>query len=816
MNNKIENIIVSISILVSNRIDTIRKCLESIRPILEQLPAELIIIDTKGENSDGSVDVAREYTDKIYPFTWCNDFSAARNEGLKRSTGEWFMFLDDDEWFEDVADILRFFKSGEYKKYKCATYQIHDYRDNKGSYSVGRLNRMIKREANTRFCGKVHEYLTPLYLPCKDLNSFIHHHGYAFDSDEARKKHCERNLSLLIPEFEQRPEDLRLRLQLVQEYMALEEYYPKAEVLCEEAFVLEKSCHDAAAFQWLLTAYVKLAEKKNDAGLMAERIARVRGLALPKSFAVIGLAIMEIRALSELGINEERKATILACLQEIEVAREYLLQHPEKQTMQRILDFDVLLEPAVAAEAWKDGIIACLETGDKENAVVWTKKRQVLLQAPAVSVSLLVSNNIATIRKCLESLRPLLQAVPSELVVVDTVGEENSDGSLAVAKEYTDHIVRFVWCDDFAAARNAGLKEASGEWFLFLDDDEWFEDISEITEFFRTGEYLRYNSGTYRIRNYQDKEGQKYSVAELGRMIKRNNSTCFEGKIHEAFREMFLPCKSFGAYVHHFGYVYDSEEERQRHQQRNIALLQEELAKDNTNLKYRTQLALEYATFDNERALRICEETFSLCAEQSARPEFQWQLALVFRLYEALGVDADAAEQTYRELEGAFGYSETAKLAISYQLIRIFIIQKNYVKAYSFVVQYIELLQYLQEHPEEQQLQMAADFARYQTGESYLEIMQFGGYVAWQIKAYEDAWFFFTELPWEQEGYQYTDGLWFVINLYAEMPDAQALYQIIQRVMKNGAMKAELAVMMQNPVVKQRISEALEAMKNRS
>ena len=96
-----------------------------------------------------------------------------------------------------------------------------------------------------------------------------------------------------------------------------------------------------------------------------------------------------------------------------------------------------------------------------------------------LSISLLVSNRIATIRKCMESLKQILDVVPGELIAVDTVGEENSDGSLAVVREYTDQIVHVDWTGDFSAARNAGLKRAKGEWFLYVDDDEWFDDPSE-------------------------------------------------------------------------------------------------------------------------------------------------------------------------------------------------------------------------------------------------------------------------------------------------------------------------------------------------
>ena len=66
----------TISMLVCGRDTTIR-CLDSLVPILEGMDAELILVDT------GCPENLREqlthYTDQIIPFTWCDDFSAARN-----------------------------------------------------------------------------------------------------------------------------------------------------------------------------------------------------------------------------------------------------------------------------------------------------------------------------------------------------------------------------------------------------------------------------------------------------------------------------------------------------------------------------------------------------------------------------------------------------------------------------------------------------------------------------------------------------------------------------------------------------------------
>ena len=98
----------TIGMLVSNRVHLIRKVMEGIKPLLLEIPAELIVVDTKGTEGDGSIDIVKEYTDKIYSFTWCNDFSKARNVILEHAQGEWYLALDDDEIFEGTQEIIDF------------------------------------------------------------------------------------------------------------------------------------------------------------------------------------------------------------------------------------------------------------------------------------------------------------------------------------------------------------------------------------------------------------------------------------------------------------------------------------------------------------------------------------------------------------------------------------------------------------------------------------------------------------------------------------------------------------------------------------
>ena len=147
----------TIGILISNRIAHIRSVMEALRSLLSAVPSELIAVDTKGLDTDGSIDIVREYTDKIYPFTWCDDFAAARNVCLEHASGEWFMFLDDDEVFDDVQELINFFQSGEYLNYGSGYYYVRNYASD-GTYNMGIVGRMVRRTAKTRFIGKVHEH----------------------------------------------------------------------------------------------------------------------------------------------------------------------------------------------------------------------------------------------------------------------------------------------------------------------------------------------------------------------------------------------------------------------------------------------------------------------------------------------------------------------------------------------------------------------------------------------------------------------------------------------------------------------------------
>lgn len=227
--------LLSISMLISGR-EEMKKSLESLHYFKDAFPCEVILVDT-GCNEEQRI-LAEHYADKIIDFEWCDDFSAARNAGLREAKGEWFLYLDDDEWFDNPKKIVSFFLSGEYKNYNSASYVIKNYQDLAGTmYNASYGSRMVKIRPNIRFVGRIHEYLEPFPSPRKVFEDFVHHYGYAYQDDAAARKHAERNIEPLLKLIKEEPGKNRWVLQLAQEYCSIKEHAKAVEV-CREG--LEK------------------------------------------------------------------------------------------------------------------------------------------------------------------------------------------------------------------------------------------------------------------------------------------------------------------------------------------------------------------------------------------------------------------------------------------------------------------------------------------------------------------------------------------------------------------------------------------------
>jgi glycosyltransferase involved in cell wall biosynthesis len=82
-----------------------------------------------------------------------------------------------------------------------------------------------------------------------------------------------------------------------------------------------------------------------------------------------------------------------------------------------------------------------------------------------LSVCMIVKNEEEMLARALESVKDA-----DEIIVCDTGSE---DRTVEIARTFTDKVYTdFVWCDDFAAARNHANNKATGDWILVIDADE--------------------------------------------------------------------------------------------------------------------------------------------------------------------------------------------------------------------------------------------------------------------------------------------------------------------------------------------------------
>lgn len=312
-----------------------------------------------------------------------------------------------------------------------------------------------------------------------------------------------------------------------------------------------------------------------------------------------------------------------------------------------------------------------------------------------LTISLLASNRISLLERCLDSLKPLLQQVPAELIVVFT----GTDAHVRqIAEAYTDQVLPFAWCNDFSAARDEGLKHAKGEWFLYLDDDEWFDDVTEICDFFQSGEYKKYNSAGYIQRNYLDWNGALYSDYIAYRMARRTSDLHFENPIHEELSPFHGPCKIFHSFVHHYGYLKKTVSKSTGKDLRNIPLLQKDIAKRPDYVKNYAQLAQEYFAMQKwEQAEAACRQGLKVCTKE----DFAYQSWLQSYLVETLYKKGDYA-QSEREALGILEEEkpcELIRLVLYLILITIYEAKDLSEKTLTYGESFEKLLSYMEQNP---------------------------------------------------------------------------------------------------------------------
>ncbi|MBQ8536467.1 MAG: glycosyltransferase [Clostridia bacterium] len=143
--------------IVKNEEETLARCLDSVQGIAD----EIIITDTG--STDRTLEIAYQYTERVFTFPWVNDFSAARNAGLNQASMDFILWLDADDVIPPASrTALMALKKGLTPDVSVVMLPYHVAFDESGAPTLTYYReRLIRNHQGFFFQGAVHEAITP-------------------------------------------------------------------------------------------------------------------------------------------------------------------------------------------------------------------------------------------------------------------------------------------------------------------------------------------------------------------------------------------------------------------------------------------------------------------------------------------------------------------------------------------------------------------------------------------------------------------------------------------------------------------------------
>ncbi|UCD56420.1 MAG: tetratricopeptide repeat protein, partial [Candidatus Hydrogenedentota bacterium] len=514
--------------IVRNEEDNLNELLPGLAPLFD----ELTIVDTG--SSDGTVEISKKFTNKVFHFSWADDFSAARNFALSNAEADWILWLDADDRMkpEDIR-LLRARISGAHKGYFIKVVSDTGHAAVAGSFQL----RLFPNIEGIMWEGRVHEQILPSIrrngLELEFLQDVaVVHEGYG-DPAILREKVL-RNVSLLEEERGLKPDDPNVLHHLGQAYALLGESEKAIEVL--ETLVKSPSAQTSNEFlvhamntlvrNYFLIGNVEAANKWAERVLEKDPQNRLVRYLLGEmryhreSFQeavdwleqfcsgeeVIGCipvpwAALEASAYNYLGLAYERIGERERARAEF---REAITRGAGAEAYKNLAH--VYLEDGNPAEAESILRIAVQkETGD---AGIWANLGVALARsqrfeeaANALRRALEIDPDCPITRQNLHRLEGMTHRLPSlsksftlstciiakneagclrqaiesvapvcDEVVVVDTG--STDDTVEIAQSCGAVVRQIEWTDDFAAARNVSLDLARSGWILVIDADE--------------------------------------------------------------------------------------------------------------------------------------------------------------------------------------------------------------------------------------------------------------------------------------------------------------------------------------------------------
>ncbi|GEM_PF-787851 len=186
----------------------------------------------------------------------------------------------------------------------------------------------------------------------------------------------------------------------------------------------------------------------------------------------------------------------------------------------------------------------------------------------SLALCMIVKDEARNLPRSLKSVVGLVD----EIIVVDTGSHDESPD---IARRFGAKVFHFKWCDDFSAAKNFALEQATCQWILSLDADEEIspKDHIQIKKLTNSKDFYGFQliqrnyvfdhsiNGTVPCKGeyLEERNFKGYLPVPVIRLFRNDPRIRFRMPVHElvshSMEEHGLPYSSTSIPIHHFGYA---------------------------------------------------------------------------------------------------------------------------------------------------------------------------------------------------------------------------------------------------------------------
>ncbi|MGD9243988.1 MAG: glycosyltransferase [Desulfobacterales bacterium] len=725
---------ISACLIVKNEEVLLPKCLESIKSFVD----EIIIVDTG--STDKTLEIAESHGAKIYHHLWENDFSKHRNQSISHACCDWIFVVDGDEeliqWDQSINSILR------NKNINSVYVKVENIYGSGEGESWHNSIRLFRNNKTISYQGKVHNQLMGANRS-SNSSIVIYHRGYCLGAEKEEQKYL-RTSTLLKKEIEKDQDNPNLHHYLSVAYLG-KHLYDEALEECKQALYLaEKHGRHDVLFLW--TRFVASvcylnSNRPNEAKKICLEAIEKNPMHLDSHYLLSSLyysqgsmeLFMEhsdrylslIKQLNQniarfgsmvhnsishewrihlhrgftytsLGREEKAKKEYSLALKKCHNKNEYYkqrclihLQRSEnrlaKQFLKKALKYYPEDKELNEAKVRLMEIRGADRVSNKMKSMMCPEKNKT--NTPTISLCMIVKNEEKFLPKCLDSVKDYVD----EIVIVDT---GSTDGTVEIARKYTEKVYFHPWESHFSKHRNQSIKYATKDWIFILDADEAL--LTECGKTVRESIQDESIDSVYVVVRNAFDGGVGEAVHNSIRIFKNNGKILYKGRVHNRIVGTEAS-KIYPITILHEGYNLPPEESRKKFV-RTTALLKKEIKENPQHPRAYHYLAASYLAEEMyEKAIDNAIKAIQLADEDNAKDHiYLWSHFIASLSYiktncldEAEQISLNAIHKSQKHLDS------------HYLLTIIYFYKKDREKLFHHSSAYLSLLERIAKTPGE-------------------------------------------------------------------------------------------------------------------